>query len=208
MGLKNRENNVQYVRAKNGKFYLGKDLDTGYDELEGVITSMSYKNEEYKGQPLRKLIVVLSDGDDNYQLGINVETSKYSSLVSFLKNVDVSRRLTLHPKMDVQTKDGEEVTRESILVSQDGKYAKSYFNKDNTHGLPKWDVVVVGKKKVTDKSAYLEFLEKFVLSELASKLSIPEKTAAPVTKEKNVLLDEEDELTPEFTSDTDLPWEK
>lgn len=208
MGLKNRENNVQYVRAKNGKFYLGKDLETGYDELEGLITSISYKNEEYKGQPLRKLILVLSDGDDNYQLGINVETSKYSSLVSFLKNVDVSRRLTLHPKMDVQTKDGEEVTRESILVSQDGKYAKSYFNKDNSHGLPKWDVVVVGKKKVTDKSAYLEFLEKFVLSELASKLSVPEKAAAPAPKEKNVLTDEEDESTVDFTADTELPWEK
>lgn len=195
MALKNRDNSRQYVRLKDGKFFLGKDLETPYEELEGTITSLSYRDEEYEGAPLRKLIVVISDGDDNYQLGLNVETSNYSTFVSFLKNVDISKKLTIHPKMDLKKDGDKEITRRSLLVSQDGKFAKSYFTKDESHGLPKWEVVTVGKKKVTDKSAYLEFLENFVKENFIAKL-----------QGKEVLVNEDGD---EDASDSDgkLPWD-
>ena len=195
MALKNRDNSRQYVRLKDGKFYLGKDLDTAYEELEGTITSMYYKDEEYEGAPLRKLIVIISDGEDNYQLGLNVETSNYSTFVSFLKNVDISRKLTIHPKMDIKKDGDKEVTRRSLLVSQDGKFAKSYFTKDENHGLPKWEVVTVGKKKVTDKSAYLEFLEKFATENFVNKV-----------QGKAVLVNEDEDSDVE-DSDGKLPWD-
>ena len=195
MALKNRDNSRQYVRLKDGKFYLGKDLDTAYEELEGTITSMYYKDEEYEGAPLRKLIVIISDGEDNYQLGLNVETSNYSTFVSFLKNVDISRKLTIHPKMDIKKDGDKEVTRRSLLVSQDGKFAKSYFTKDENHGLPKWEVVTVGKKKVTDKSAYLEFLEKFATENFVNKI-----------QGKAVLVNEDEDSDVE-DSDGKLPWD-
>lgn len=204
MGLKNRDINKQYVRVKDGKFFLGKDLETPYEELEGKITALYYKDEEFEGSPLRKLIVVLQDGEDNYQLGLNVETPNYSTLVSFLKNVDVTRTLTLHPKMDSFKKDGIDVTRRSILVSQDGKFAKSYFTKDENHGLPKWEVVTVGKKKVTDKSAYLDYLEKFVTTDLISKIQ-PEdaKPSAKPQREKEPV-----EAEDPFPTTNDLPWDE
>lgn len=192
MALKNRDQSKQYVRVKDGKFYLGKDLETPYEELEGTVTSMYYKDEEYEGSPLRKLIIIISDGEDNYQLSINVETSNYSSLISFLKNVDINRKITLHPKMDVKKDGDKETPRRSILVSQDGKFAKSYFTKDDSHGLPKWEVVTVGKKKVTDKSAYLEFLEKFVNENFINKLN-----------RKEVIVNEE-QLE---EADSKLPWD-
>lgn len=202
MALKNRDNNVNYLRVRDGKFFIGKDTTTPYSELEGLITEMRYKDEEYEGTPQRKLIIVIED-DERYQLGINVESSTYSSLVSFLANVDVSKRLTLHPKQDTINKDGKDVTRRSMLVSQEGKFAKSYFTKDDNHGLPAWETVKVGNKKVTDKSAYLAFLEEFVTKTFFDKLSeAPEPTEKPV-KAKAVTQDEDDDVS---TSEDDLPW--
>lgn len=200
MALKNRTDQKKYVRIKDGKLYIGKDLETPYDEIEGTVTNMYYKNEEYNGAPLRKLIVILSDDEDNYQLSINTESNSYSALVSFLRQVDLTKPVTLHPMEETVKKDGApDVQKKTILVSQEGKFAKSYFTKDNTHGLPRWEQVTVGKKKVTDKSAYHEFLEQFVTDEL-----IPQLSGAPITKTVvNKPADEEAQVEEDA-----FPWTK
>lgn len=186
MALKNRDNNKQYLKVKDGKFFIGKDETQAYEELEGLVTNIRYKDEEYEGTPLRKFVMVISDGDDNYELGINVENSNYSTLISFLKAVDLTRTITLHPKVENTMRDGKEVARRSILVSQDGKFAKGYFTKDNTHGLPEWNIVKVGNKKVTDKSEYLAFLEKFVVENY-----IPQ-VAGSIATSKSVIQSEDE----------------
>lgn len=204
MALGNYNANVNYVRIKDGKFYLGKDLDTSYSQLDGTITKMYYKDEEYDGQAQRKLIIVVTD-DADYQLGINVDTANYSTLVSFLKGVDITKPITLYPKADVVVKDGKEITRRTILVSQEGKFAKSYFTKENNHGLPEWNIVKVGNKKVIDKTDFLDFLENFVQKEYISKLvSVkPTGTVAAETKPALSVSDniEDDEET------SNLPWD-
>lgn len=212
MALKNRDNSLNYLRIKGGKFYVGSDLQTPYQELEGRIVELKYKNEEYEGIPQRKLVVILQDGDEKYHLGINVETSSYSSLVSFLHGVDLKKAITLHPKEDIVAKDGKEVKRQALLVSQDGKFAKHYFTKDDKHGLPEWNVVKVGNKKVTDKSDCLAFLEEFVLSTLALRLVPATETEDKVAvesrksaKQEGVLEDHTEVLA--TTSNEKLPWE-
>lgn len=197
MALKQRDESKKYIRIKDGKLYVGKDLETPYDEIEGTITNLYYKNEEYEGTPQRKLIIVLNDNEGSYQLGVNVESSSYSSLIGFLPNIEITKPITLHPRAETITKDGKEVTRRSILVSQEGKFAKAYFTKDHPHGLPKWEVVQVGKKKVTDKTEYLEFLENFVQKNLISKINVEQPVAADV--------DDEDEV--EDLDDGKAPWE-
>lgn len=198
MGLNNRSANVKYVRLKDGKFYLGKDLETPYTELEGTITKTYYKNEEYEGAPIRKFIMVMEDGDDTFQLSLNVESSSYSGLISFLGNVDVTKPLTLHPKMDNQIKDGKEISKRTILVSQNGKFAKSYFTKEDPKGLPIWNVVKVGNKKVIDKTDFLNFLEVFT-----------DKLFANVGPVEKVAKKEDFDDLPEDTSTTEvLPWDE
>ncbi len=56
MGLQKREGG-NYVRIREGKFYLGKDKDSPYDELEGQITDLQIKDEEWEGQSFRKLTI-------------------------------------------------------------------------------------------------------------------------------------------------------
>jgi len=203
MALKNRDNSLKFLRIKEGLFYVGKDLETPYEELEGQIVGLRYKNEEYEGIPQRKLIITLADGEDHYQLGLNVEHSNYSSFVSFLANVDVTKSLTLHPKSEKLNKDGKDVTRNALLVSQNGTFAKSYFTKDNKHGLPEWNIVKVGSKKVTDKSEYTDFLEKFVMEKFASKLEQP----LSKTEVSRQTIDDTDELEPVEKNKTQLPWD-
>jgi len=170
MGLRNREQNIKYVRIKEGKFYLSKDAENSYEELEGKISNMYYKDEEYEGNPVRKLIIVLKDGEDTYQLGLNVQSANYNNLVSFLYNVNINKPVTLHPKHEKITKDGKEVTRQTILVSQNGVFAQGYFTRENKHGLPDWGKVKVGNKVVIDKSESLQFLENFVTENFINKL--------------------------------------
>lgn len=201
MPLKQRSEQRKYVRIKDGKLYIGKDTETSYDELEGVVTNLYFKDEEYNGAPLRKLILIISDEDDNYQIGLNTESNSYTALISFLPNIDLSRPITLHPMEEVINKDGAEVKKRTILVSQDGKFAKSYFTKDNTHGLPRWESVTVGKKKITDKTLFLDFLENFVSKELVPRITEKVETKSVVNKPVAVLADDSDE------EDTKLPWE-
>lgn len=205
MALKNRDTNKKYLRLKDGKFYINKE-DTPYEELEGTITSIRYKDEEFEGTPIRKLAIVISDEDENYELGLNVESSNYTSLVSFLKNVDINQPLTLHPKVDTYNKDGKEITRRSILVSQNGTFAKSYFSKESGNTTPDWKVVKVGTKKVTDKTDYLEFFEEFVNENLIKELKT---SSTPAPKREAVPVDEDSDggWKPNTDDDGKLPWE-
>lgn len=196
MGLNNRSANTKYVRLKDGKFYLGKDLETPYTELEGTIVKAYYKNEEFEGTPIRKFILAVEDNDDTYQLNLNVESTSYSALISFLANVDVSKPVTLHPKMEMHVKEGKEVAKRTILVSQNGKFAKSYFTKEDPKGLPAWNVVKVGNKKVTDKSEFLAFLEDFTMTKIFGDM-----VDQPVIKKKTT----EEVVTSE---DSSLPWDE
>ena len=209
MPLKHKSAQRKYVRVKNGKFYLGKDFDNPFDELEGTVTSLHFKDEEYNGSPLRKLIIVLSDEEDNYQLSLNVESNTYSKVVSFLANVDLSKPITLVPMEETLTKEGSpDVQKRTMLVSQDGKFAKSYFTKDEPHGLPRWDTVVVGKKKIADKTAFIDFLEDFVNKTLVPRIQVDptevkSKVIPPSASEAE---DNVEENVPEETSQK-MPWD-
>jgi hypothetical protein len=209
MGLKNRDTNKKYLKLKEGKFYIGKDTETPYEELEGTIVGMRYKDEEYEGNPIRKLAIVINDGEDNYELGIDVERSNYTTLVSFLKNVDVTRKLTLHPK--VEKVEGKEFPKQSILVSQDGKYAKGYFTKTDNHGLPEWKSVKVGKKVIWDKTEYNAFLEEFVQENFISKIEGNRDTAAVIDEDKAPKREAVDAFetadAQDYTAPNKLPWE-
>lgn len=209
MALKQRDEGKKYLRIKDGKIYLGKDLETPFDEIEGKITKLYFKDEEYEGSPQRKLIVVLDDEDGSYQLGVNVESSSYTSLVGFLANVDLNKPLTLHPRIENSNKDGKDITKRSILVSQDGKFAKSYFTKDDSHGLPRWEVVTVGRKKVVDKAAYLDFLEEFVIDTLVAKLDGESVVTNKPSLIKKVAVNEEDGKDEEEVAVNDFkaPWD-
>lgn len=176
MGLTNNKADVAYVKFKEGLFYSSKEKETGYDTLEGYINAFNIVDEEYQGNPSRKLIVKMTDEDgDKYVLKVNFESSYVTGLISFLKNANLSEKLSLVGKVQ-PTEDGK--TKSSILVSQNGTFLKAFYSKTTPNGLPQMKQVTVNKKKVWDKSEMIEFLEDVVLNDLNTQVttSTPVKT--------------------------------
>ena len=173
MGLNNREGGtVHYVKIKDGQFYLTKDeTNTPYNQLEGVLTDMYLKDEDFQGQKVRKLYVVLQDGSEKYIVGMNLNSSYASTFLSFLMSItDLSQTISLSPMMKTETVNGKEVDRRTIFVSQNGSKPKMYFTKDTPNGLPQMKKVRVNGTDVWDKTEMLEFYEDLILKTIKPKL--------------------------------------
>ncbi len=206
MGLGNNSSNVKYVRIKDGKLYLNSDLETSFDELSGLLTRMSFKDDTYKDQTIRKCNIGLTDAEDGttYVLGLSVDSSYFSSLVSFLKNANLAEPITLHPKINKYKKDdGSDGERRSILVSQDGHFLKSFYSKDSGNKLPEFKKVMVNKKPVYDKGDFLEELERIVTEEFIPKLPKQPVVSFTETAKKPAAKTETSEAV-----DEKLPWEE
>jgi hypothetical protein len=174
MGFKERTKG-NFVKMKNGKFYASTDKEctTPYDELEGVLTEISIREDEYEGNKIEKVYLTLNDGVEDYILPINLDTSYTSSLIGFLKNADLTEPLSLVPTM---RQEGD-VTKKGILVRQNGKWLKAYYTKDTPNGQPKIEPVMVKGKQliqngrgVWDKAEFLDFFRNVITNEIAPQL--------------------------------------
>lgn len=195
MGLEKRAHS-NYIRLKDGKFYLGKDMDNPYDELTGRITNFSFKDDEFEGMKIRKLVININDGETEYTLSFPFDSAYASSLISFLKNADLTRELTLVP---VYKEEGDKASR-SILVKQGGKWMSSYYTKDNPHGQPSMKKIVKKSGKVEwDKEDFLEFRENVILKELLPSVTGKAKSIDETSTDDEV-------ITADELDDNDLPF--
>lgn len=189
MGLKEKSV-ANYVKIKDGKFYLSSDKEhtTPYGELEGVITQIGLRNDEYEGQTIEKLSLTINDGDDDYVVSFAFNSSYTSSLIGFLKNADLTKPLSLVP---TQRTDKDGTTKRSILVKQGGSFLKQYYTKEHPNGLPRIEPVMVKGKQlvqngrlVWDKEEFLQFYRDVVKNELGAQVgtATAATTAGPVNR--------------------------
>ena len=209
MGLKTNSNGANtYIRFKDGKFFRSNDKETLFSEIEGEIIGLSMADDEFEGRNIRKFIIKMTDGTENYILSLSFDSSYCSDLVAFLKNADLSKTISL---VGVFKEDKEGKTKPGILVKQDDVFMKKFYTKDNPNGLPKMKEIMVNKKKVWDKTEFQEFLEDVILNDLAKKVSktktasVAALTSAPTvgSKKPSEPLDIPDEQEDE---DEDLPF--
>lgn len=185
MGLTKKQQGNYLKITKEGKFVLGKDNENTYDEFTGTLTNLSFKNDEYEGQPIRKLVLTFEDEGETYFLSFAFDSSYSSSFVSFLKNADLNKRMTLIP---VLKEEGEKVTR-SLLIKQGDTFLKSYYTKDNNHGQPSMKKVVKKSGKVEwDKEDFLEFRENVINNEILPLLKngnshLQKRTSEPLVED-------------------------
>lgn len=207
MGLTNNANsNVKYVRVKDGKFFLNTDAETPYDELEGLVTGIRFKDEEYNGQTLRKCIFTLTDTSDEtvYQVSFILDSSYLSTLIGFLRNANLAEPLTLCPKIQSYKKeDGTDGERRSILVKQNGAFLKGYYSKATGNVLPEFKKVKVSGKLVYDKTDFLEELERIV-----NEVFVPTLSTQPIVQiQQNPVTPKEAFASP-ADQDVKLPWDE
>lgn len=220
MGLKTESKGVIYLKLReieatddNGKttskfgFVKGDEKEV-YSSLEGYLKNLHYRTIKWKGSELKMLSIQVEDRNegDVYQFDLGSETQLYESFAMFIKSVDVTKLLCFHPILNKETRDGQVYSRRALLLSQDGNFAKKYFTKDDSKGLPKWEVGKVGTKTIVDKTAYLNFLERMILTEVAPLLNGNATQPSSNTTEENFDNPFSDPM-PKTESDDKLPWE-
>lgn len=207
MGLKNRDGaKTNYVKIKEGKFYLStdKELTNPFDELSGTITDTYLKDEDYNGIPSRKFYTVLEDETEKFIIGFNIESSMASTFITFLRNADLSKSLTLVPRLENIVKNGKEFQKRSILIMQGGKFLKAYFTKDNPNGLPPMQRVERrGGKIEWIKDELLDFYEDLIINRFKVEAN-KNKENSTVIKQVESSKSTSVEVVP---STAKLPWE-
>ncbi len=204
MGVKLRQPTGKYLKLKDGKLYFTKDeTNTPYDELEGQLVDIYLKDEEYKGDTQRKLYIVMNDSVENLILGFRLDSRYGTSFLNFVKSIDITKPFTIVPiSKEEKDANGETVVRSSILISQDGKFAKSYFSKNNPNGLPEMKKVKLNGKQVWDKTEMLEFYEGIIENDLKPQLK-PVVSTTTISKEQTPEINDEDS-----DDEESYPWDK
>lgn len=165
-GLKTRKGNLTYIKVSKGRFFLSsdKELETPYDELEGKVVDIGIRKDEYNGKTIEKVFIVL-EGEDGDRYGVYFPLDSYltSSMMSYIRGVDFSKPITLHPKQEEKVKqNGETTTRQQFLISQEGRFMKGYHTKETPNGLPAMKQVTLNGAIVWDKTDILNFYKETI----------------------------------------------
>lgn len=165
--------------AKQGAFVLSKKDEAGnrptFTQIRDVVvTRAAVKDDEYEGQPLRKLQLTLENGTERSIVEFNMAVGVVSKLVAMLLKADLSKPLGLSAQLrkegsSYKKKDGsmsEPLKRDMADLSV---YQGGYIRLNADELPPKTEKVTVGKKEVMDTSARDEWCEAKV-AQLIAKL--------------------------------------
>jgi len=190
MGLGTRDN-VIYVSIREGKLNIAatsqtenaiaKVMDDGstkyysvYDNIEGVITGFSTKEDEYNGKKTMKLMIRISDGKENYILQMSVESAYFRGFATKVPNIDFSKKILIAPVL----KEENGKKQYGLLLKQGEDWLKSAFTKDNPNGMPEIVPLTNAKGAIVswDSSLQNDFLLNIV-NEASGRLSTPTTVA-------------------------------
>lgn len=171
MGLNSNQSSSIYLQISNGKLVrsfssptqksisrinkVGKEVyEEFYDSLTGYVKGISTKETEYG----KFWVINVNDGEHDYTLSTNYSGGYAVSFLKAIPNADLSRMLTITPKIMV---DGDK--RNSVMfINQDGKGLKHYWTKDNPGELPNLEKIKIKGKDTWDDTKRLEYLETFI----------------------------------------------
>lgn len=133
MGLGNSSGRFTYVNIKAGKLVVKKDQETVYfDYLEGKLTGIEIRDEEYDGIPYKKLCLIISDGADDFNMQMRLDSGYGRAFCNIIMNANLSERMRLQPTYSED--DGKK--KSGMFISQNGVALKWYFTKATPHDLP------------------------------------------------------------------------
>jgi len=148
----NREK-IHWIRIKEGQLcYWNGEKELTFAEMQGLITAVNFKDEEYQGRKYVEAIFTLYFESEKYLLSVNTGSGYFRSFCNYLANADLKKPVLIRPK--ITEKEGKKSY--SIFVQQAGKWLKAHFNKDNP-GLPELVVLEVAGKKIYDNTKQIEY---------------------------------------------------
>lgn len=171
---------LKFLRLKEGAIFL-PDGTTPYQYIDGVVTDIRFKMDEFEGKKVESMNVNIKSVDGNtYVFSVRVENWRhFSALAGGLIPADITRPLRINVgKEAYKSSTGEDKVRAFIWVSQDGKTVKGRYTKTNSEiiGLPAWEKHTIGKKDIWDRSAAEDFIKNEINGVIAQ---IPKQEGVP-----------------------------
>lgn len=133
-----------------------------YDYVMGLIVDISTRENEYG----KFWNVVLLDGAEKYTLQFQYSGGNASSFLRALPNVDLSKPVKMIPRVQID----KEKKRSSIVMVQGENAIRWKWTKDNPGDMPTLRKVKVKGIEQWDDSDMMEYLEKYVFTEIKPKL--------------------------------------
>lgn len=137
--------------------------EESYDKITGIITGITTREHEEYG---KFWDITLTDGGDTYKLQFKYSSGYASAFLKALPNADLSKPLTIIPKMTVE---GDK-KKTTLFLNQGGTALKWAYTKDNPNGLPQMVQVKVKGQLQWDDSDMMEFLENMVKNDIQPQL--------------------------------------
>ena len=134
-----------------------------YDYVMGLIVDISTRENEYG----KFWNVVLLDGDEKYTLQFQYSGGNASSFLRALPNVDLNKPVKMIPRVQID----KDKKRSSIVMVQGENAIRWKWTKDNPGDMPTLRKVKVKGIEQWDDSDMMEYLEKFVFTEIKPKLT-------------------------------------
>lgn len=135
-GLKNEPiTGGKFLNFKEGKIISAADGEKkAYTSVEGMLTDLDIVDEEYKGKEYRKIVLFITDDENNiWKLGFPLESGYGNAFCSLALNIDYNKPVIISggvKEMDNDKSYG------MLFIKQDGKNLKWYFTKEHPE-LPK-----------------------------------------------------------------------
>lgn len=209
MGLVSNNNRI-FLGVADGKITQSAKEDTAgavkhvkdgkisyrliHDAIEGILTNISIKENEYNGQKIRSWVLTISDMGLTYQLELSIKGGYGSSMIKALANpkIDFSKPLKFSPW--AKTVNNKQKT--AMYVSQSGDQIDWFFTKETPNGLPEPKKVMFEGTEKWDWYDQLQFLEKYAETKIKPAIQENQPTQAEVkpTVDFNTSAPEDDYL--------------
>lgn len=167
MGLGNNSGKIIFVNIKKGKLAIKKDNEAHlFEHLEGMLTDIEIRDEEYQGEKYKKLCLKINDRGEDFLLQMRLDSGYGRAFCKIILNVDLKQPMKISPNFT--EKDGKQSG--SLFINQNGKALKWYFTKDNPGDLPPMKEITFKGKTVWDNTDQQNYFIHMLLERVRANL--------------------------------------
>lgn len=162
MGLNNNDNRATFVNISEGRLYTKEKGDkerSYFTDIDGTITKVEFKNEEYQGQHFEITKIHLVDKEDKYILQMRTDSGYFRGFCNSLKSSpNPTEKINIAPSS--KEKDGKPQT--TCFVKQYGRALKHAHTQANPGDLPQVKAVEFKGKTQWDGTEQIAYWKKWL----------------------------------------------
>jgi hypothetical protein len=163
-----KKDKIHWVKVKDGHLcYWDGEKELVFDEMEGIITDIFFKDDEYQGRKFTLAMFTMYFDAEKYILSLNTDSSYFRSFCNYLRSADLTKNIVIRPK--ITEDDGKK--KYSIFLQQEGKWLKAYYTKLHPGDFPQLIVIETAGKIVYDNTLQIAFWKQWLINTFGNKIS-------------------------------------